>query len=986
MNRLRSILCFVLLSGCGGIVSFEPYYSGGPAPKVSGIDVATEEGNIGGGTVVISGSNFGSDPTAVTVVFGSQNAEVVAVDDSSITVVVPRGPVEGGSVDVRVGTAQGQVKASNLYTYDVSLGEGDFYEDQVAYIAVTNDYYSCLGGAGDIDNWAEQGLPCDDSFVFTGLTGIEGRSELLEFAFPRVHSMYTGYRGGFGGAHDFSWNRWTVEIPPQDVVTIDFEQLYDDLRVEVDNFTLVNTALEQLPPDVAAIDGDDEDEQIDGRKWCADESALASYAFEGAEGVNEDGQPYSPFTVKGSFGEPVDCPSDGRFVYDLAELQFCQPDEYESTRAYYYEPEWPIGEYFFYGEDEEGKLSNFHPANVRINVPEAGISGVEVSLPPFTRFYGSEGFNQDALFRSATPDTYSLWAMTGFDDRCVDSNGDSVTSGDDIAAVLEWEPSAFPLTELNDQVKGARTYVRINLSWAGLGWLGGEGVVMKATITVPDEYNVYTQAEEDGGARRSRIEIPASLVYQFPSARQDIGSNGDSFQWGDPARTDYGFILMTAERITEYAIAAPGLSAKNGKGNLVFAYSTGDLGYLVYGIGPDGYASWYNPSDLGNTCGDCADSDGDGWLDSLDPDCGSGTEEDNSTFGGSSCNDGIDNDGDALIDAEDPACTSGRDSESNCEDGEDNDGDGWEDGADPECARIGGGVDPNGNELGFGTDTCNDGEDNDGDGLFDGDDESCESATDFESNCGDGEDNDGDALVDLEDPECLSETPLESEFDIVTPNCEDDSDNDSDGWVDAEDPDCVTALSMERGFGSSGCNDGVDNDGQGDVDRDDISCQRSGAEGSEQPAFAASCVDGRDNDGDGYEDGNDPDCELPPFTTERYPSMPAGVVEQVPACYNGLDDDGDGDADSADADCVSALGDPSGWILAEDPLAPGCSNGVDDDADGWSDLADPDCVGGAEELGLGSAACNDGSDNDGDLLIDALDPDCTDAADGDEAP
>ena len=52
------------------------------------------------------------------------------------------GPVEGGFVTVGVGTINGQARLENAYEYEVD----DMYEGQVAFLAVTNDYFSCLGG------------------------------------------------------------------------------------------------------------------------------------------------------------------------------------------------------------------------------------------------------------------------------------------------------------------------------------------------------------------------------------------------------------------------------------------------------------------------------------------------------------------------------------------------------------------------------------------------------------------------------------------------------------------------------------------------------------------------------------------------------------------------------------------------------------------------------------------------------------------------
>ena len=56
-------------------------------------------------------------------------------------------------------------------------------------------------------------------------------------------------------------------------------------------------------------------------------------------------------------------------------------------------------------------------------------------------------------------------------------------------------------------------------------------------------------------------------------------------------------------------------------GDLVFAYSTGDMGYF----------SFDNPLDAVDDCSDCIDNDGDGWVGRQDPDCAGDEGEINAT-------------------------------------------------------------------------------------------------------------------------------------------------------------------------------------------------------------------------------------------------------------------------------------------------------------------------------------------------------------------
>jgi hypothetical protein len=940
----------------------------------------SEEGNIGGRTLTISGSGFGDDPAAVTVVFGSQNATVLSASDSQLEVIVPRGPIEGGFVDVVVGTSSGQMRVEDGYQYDTTLGTGeDIFENEVAYIAVTDDYFSCGGGIGQIlaqpdlliaYGWNDalvatiknesrvpwshggdengDGVPddyqvyspyetfCNEGLTFGGYVGIEGRAELLEFAYPRVHSLFAGYRNGFGGNFDISPGEWSVQVPSQDVVSFDIENFYSDLRTEIDNFVITNVDVLEAQP------------SRDDRTFCADLSALVDVEYVPEEGhVTNPGADtecqFTGFSVNAPFYmELEDCDPESGREYDLAEMNFCQFDDYENTRSYRYEAEWPVGEYFFRGTDPNNsdQLAYVAPTTIRLDVPEAGISGVEVELPEAAVFRAGVGWNTDFFDPSISNEMGGIYGLLGFKDTCADEDDDGQTMADEVAASVTWRPSAVELTE-GGEVSGARTFVRFTITAAGFGWYGGEGAVMKATITVPDTYNVDVGDESDPSDDVSVLNIPASVLYQVPSTLQNFGgiastdggtvtnTCGDfiegadvSFDWAKSDVVNYGFVITQAERVTEYAVNAPDLG-----GDLVFAYSSGDIGYTVFGTASDESASWLNPVDSTSTCSDCQDGDGDGWVDSEDPDCtppdldGDGIpdmdpgdlQEDGSQQGVYGCNDGLDNDGDGLIDSEDSNCNDAFDDETDCGDGRDNDRDGWVDEEDPDCTV--GGV---GYEDGLSDLPCNDGIDNDNDGIIDENEIECETAADRETTCSNSKDDDGDGLIDGEDPECADEFDLiEDVFNSSDTTCNDGVDNDGDGWVDLDDPDCPLTIYEEQGFSDFGCNNGVDDDGHGDIDGDDPYCMRVGATGDEAPTFSAGCADGSDNDGDGYTDGNDPDCEYPPFSIERNAFFDPAVVPEVAQCYNGVDDDLDGDVDALDADCVDSSGEPSGFVAEE---------------------------------------------------------------------
>ena len=112
---LRLVLPSVVVLACS--TGTESYYAQEGMVSISGVDVDAEDGNVGGTTVNIIGKGFGTDPMQVTVLFGNHNAKVVSVDDTNLTVVSPVGPVSGGLVDIKVGTAEGQFILAKSYAY-----------------------------------------------------------------------------------------------------------------------------------------------------------------------------------------------------------------------------------------------------------------------------------------------------------------------------------------------------------------------------------------------------------------------------------------------------------------------------------------------------------------------------------------------------------------------------------------------------------------------------------------------------------------------------------------------------------------------------------------------------------------------------------------------------------------------------------------------------------------------------------------------------
>ncbi len=849
------------------------YYEDWAPPSLSGISRAEEAGNVGGGVVTLSGGGFGDDASQVIVLFGDANAEILSLDDSRIEVRVPPGPIRGGSVRVRVATEGGYADLSGGYAYTID----DMYADQSAYVQVNNYWESCLGGRSEEGFNGPAG--CAD-IAYVGTAGIDGQAQGLDFRWPRFHSEGVG----FLGATDESHGDWAFERPGVSA----FAAGIDELRRDVGRIWFQN------------------DTWKGNKVSCVNLDSTATYAYGG--GVEGFEEPY----VQGGDALPsardqLSC-DDGDVAYERDVLEFCPTPGGE---AFLYKPDWPVARNFFAGDRD-----SIEPADVVFNAPEVGIRDVGLTVPESIRVRGTQGFVSP--FASSTPDDYdnSLWGIstlaTCFDD------GDGVEDGDDVAMRLEWNVSDVKLRKVvadsDGKVKSARSYVRVTLTAMSLNWFGTSNYPVKATLVVADDEN-----EDENGV--AHVDVPASVLYQFPTTvNPESGSSGlggGRVQTAlDPARSDYGYLVVSIERVTDYALA----TNESGR-DLVVSYATGDFGFY----------NWTNPVDAA-ACDNCTDDDADGWADALDPDCANGQEE--AGFGTTACNNGVDDDADGLSDAVDPDCEGPSDTDeaapiTGCTNGVDDDADGWSDALDPDCAT-------GDDELGFGASVCNNGVDDNHDGQVDA----------LDEDCVDGASSD--------------EGPLDT-------SCTDGIDNDADGWSDDADPDCAGGAGPEAGFGTTACNDGEDNgDGDALADADDPQCVLATHDDESALPTGWTCTDGTDDDGDGWIDAADPDCGT-------------GVDELglgVSACNNGLDDDGDGFVDALDVDCADAVdGDEAAPVVVT-----ACQDGDDNDADGWIDAADPDCASGAEELGFGTSPCNDGDDNDSDGNKDAADADCLDAS------
>ncbi len=808
MNRtfLALLALPIGVSGCALSQPTPDYYDGNSAaPEVGAVTPDVEQGNVGGGIVTIAGSGFGTDASQVVVQFGDHNAEIVAITDGELQVRVPTGPITGGQVPVRVATAGGY--ADGAYTYAID----PVYNAQTAFVQINNFWESCLGGLSDRDYRGDAGC---DQVAYVGSTGMDGSATQLSFAWPRFHSENIGF---FGGT-DESIGEWRYERPGAS----NFVFGIDKLREDVGEVVFKN----------ALYTGDDLD--------CVDVDGTASYRYGGGvEGFE------APVTIAPEPLPTTDSASacdDTQIAYAPDELHFCPTLDTEGVPDLVYRADWPVKKNFFAGSQRQIK-----PAEVTFSAANVGIQDLPVTLPESLVVYADDGFVSP--FGANSPEDYDgyLWGVSEIK-GCYDDDGNGERL-DDTALAFSWVPTEVDLDAVKassgGRIKGVRNYVRFTITALSLNWFGTSGYPVRATLVVPDDEGFDGGRNGDG---RSHLSIPAEVLYQFPSAHAPGGGGGlGGAALADGAQSDWGYLLVTAERVTDYQVGL------EGDKNLVLSYTTGDFGFF----------DWTNPGDA-DACNNCIDDDEDGYADADDPDCADGNEE--LGFSDAACNDGRDNDRDGLRDADDPECESATDDNeaTPCTDGADNDEDGWTDLEDPGCTRT-----RNPDENGFSTTAgCNDGEDNDADGLSDADDPDCADATDTD------------------------------ETTAVT-GCTDGADNDGDGWSDVLDPDCVSGTEELNATTGTECNDGIDNDGNGDVDASDSDCTDGSGETEGVAAPPSGCENETDDDGDGWTDLLDPDCA----TGTEEVNLTSGS-----ACNDGVDNDGNGDIDAADPDCDSGEG------------------------------------------------------------------------------
>lgn len=842
--RILIGLAGLALTACGG--GFEDYYPDRSDPTVSDVTPASESGNVGGETITISGSGFGDDPAEVIVLIDNHNAEILSVSDSEIVAVSPPGPITGGPVDLLVATETGYTlrdASDGLYRYGAGdfTENGEFYEDQVHYIQISNLFSSCYGGIG-------AGIGGCEQSAFNGATGIDGQAEFLRFSYPRLHTIRTGWLTAFDAAE----TDWAVSSP--DAV---FPSGIDDLRRRLPTEADSNVAFSIKNP------------AFEGQEVCVDLTAEVSQS-------------------------PSSTPCGDTTLYDIGVINWCEVQDSEDGGQYEYRPDFPVNHDFFQSSEPGAAVP------VALDVPGLGLAEYDVVLPPVVDLDAEVGFGDDDTLPWAISSMDSCSDTTGDGQGLLDDDGIVLTwtpvdpeiygAGVEVNSYLHVSMTSVDFAWYGLETVGVRVSRQVPDAFET--YEDGEGNTL-SRLAIPNDvlYQVPTPnsnwsgtddfsgtgylGEYDDNPRYLFMEVyrvtdykiqtdegPLVLSYSTgeltilgwtnPMSRTRscldcVDDDGDG--WTDDrdpdCDTDYGGDGRDELNSTSEYTCNDGLD-NNGDG-------------LIDADDPLCENGW----DGETTCGDRIDNDNDGWIDALDPDCIGGdafTQEDGAVTGGT-CNDGIDNDGDGWIDSEDPGCPDGTANEIDgytgtaCNDGIDNDLHGDPDHLDLYCILEGADSD---SEVSPAFSACRNSRDDDSDGFFDLNDPDCEirpfnrerettATEDFPivPTCYDGVDNDGNGLSDADDPSCWNPA-----YDYAADGffaegvdrgtgCTDGLDEDGDGWIDGLDPDCQAGSADtqdEIGLGDTQCNDGIDNDGDGLIDAEDDSYCKRGSQNFEGPS------------------------------------------------------------------------------------------------------------------------------------------------------
>lgn len=736
---MNARILLLLVSACGptGLGDNPPYYDeGATAPVINGVSPDEERGNVGGQTLTIQGAHFGDDAGQIMVVFGGRNAKVLSVSDSEIVVEAPHGPIEGGPVDITVGTPDGQATLDDGYTYEVD----EITDGQTAYVMVSE-------------------------YSFAGDYTFDGGAEFYEIAYPRVHTPVVGYWGASDTAGE-----WKLEIPD----TALYAEWVDDLRTDIgDSFTLYNPGWK-------------------GEEYCYRPTYDFTYT-----GGTADGEILDAYTIGGVVrgGDSCDEP-DEKLNYQLSTVKFCK-EPAALVRAPAYRADWPLVDDEGYSFDPIGSEDD-DDAAAEVVLDLGGEDGdIHLILPERFALRGTQGF-QVSGDEENEPLWGGYGVNTCFDadgdgNTTLDETAlrwEWAPSELDEDALLE---EARALNQDGGVIKDVRVYVNASLIYGAFSWLGLEGYSARATLEVNDgagalevpAWVLYEFPSINTNFGGTRLSNPATVNYAYLllSVSRVVEYHIET------SKGDVVFAFVNAE------LGASGWANprdQDGCGDCLdndgdgwtddedpdcLRDGTEEVGYSDYtcndGQDNDGDdkidredSVCEDATDGEDNCSDGRDNDNDGYEDDEDCECIAGLSESGETVDLGCCNE-ADDDGDGWTDRDDPDCETGEDElgygADACNNGSDDDGDGLIDAGDPYCAEKGadGTV-----EAPVGRDGCADGADDDGDGYTDLNDPGCEypnfdaedsepdASEDLVLTCYDGLDNDGDTFSDAQDPDC----------------------------------------------------------------------------------------------------------------------------------------------------------------------------------------------------------------------------------------
>ncbi len=376
------------------------------------------------------------------------------------------------------------------------------------------------------------------------------------------------------------------------------------------------------------------------------------------------------------------------------------------------------------------------------------------------------------------------------------------------------------------------------------------------------------------------------------------------------------------------------------------------------------------------------DTDGDGWMDTVENSCGTDPQDYNSTPSDFD-SDGIcdtmdaDDDNDGTPDNDDAFRYDATEWDDTDSDGigdnadEDDDGDGWGDDTEGDC-----GTDP----LAYssqpsdidGDTICNAlDDDDDGDGYPDSNDDFPLDDTEWLDTDNDGignnidENDDADGFSDYDeiicgsDPLSYSSVPDDSDSDGICDIV--DTDDDDDGFPDDVDDFPFNPQEwIDTDSDGQGDNSDFDDDNDGVIDEYDAFDTDPSEQYDNDMDGLGNNID-QDDDNDGWLDSDESTCLSDPLDSAVLPDD----FDSDQICdIMDADDDGDGYPDLDDAFQYDA----SEW---DDTDSDGVGNNADedDDGDGWPDTLEPNC--GADPIDPNSRP----SDSDGDGSCNFLDPD-----------